>query len=102
MLFILIVDTFRFNGKTRRELRFNFGPLKYCPTAATCGKNAQFSGRLARFILILQSHDKYMTNIARAEVGSTSTVNIALKLPNNSIKPIMDIEDTSFFLNNNE
>lgn len=44
-----------------------------------------------------------MTNIARAEVGSTSTLNIALKLPNNSIKPIfMDIEDTSFFLNNNE
>lgn len=43
-----------------------------------------------------------MTNIARAEVGSTSTLNIALKLPNNSIKPIMDIEDTSLFLNNNE
>lgn len=43
-----------------------------------------------------------MTNIARAEVGSTSTWNIALKLPNNSIKPIMDIEDTSFFLNNYE
>lgn len=99
---MLIVNTFRFNGKTRRELRSNFEPLKNCPTAATCGKNAQFRSRLARFILTLQSHDKYMTNIARAEVGSTSTLNIALKLPNNSIKPIMDIEDTSFFLNNNE
>lgn len=43
-----------------------------------------------------------MTNIARAEVGSTSTLNIALKLPNNSIKPIMDIEDTSLCFNNNE